>query len=120
MSYTMGTIIVTGSWGTGIRWVSCNWGGGNQKPLNIQKELRRQWTGGTAGTYKEKHLRLEYHSNGPRRSNGGSTGRDGETKLDVPFKLASLVRVLQEIHRDMMRCNTNILNLNKNKKKYLL
>lgn len=24
MSYTMGTIMLTGSWGTGIRWVSCN------------------------------------------------------------------------------------------------
>lgn len=25
MSYTMGTIMLTGSWGTGMRWVSCNW-----------------------------------------------------------------------------------------------
>ena len=24
MSYTMGTIMLTGSWGTGIRWVSCS------------------------------------------------------------------------------------------------
>lgn len=24
MSYTMGTIMLTGSWGTGMRWVSCN------------------------------------------------------------------------------------------------
>lgn len=46
-------------------------------------------------TYEEEHLGLEHHSDGPRRSNGRGTGRDGETELDVPLQLCSLVRELQ-------------------------
>lgn len=50
----------------------------------------------TAETYKEEHLGFEHHSDGARRRDGGSTGRDGETELHVPLQLSSLVRELQE------------------------
>lgn len=50
---------------------------------------------GSAETYKEEHLGLEHHSDGSWRCDGGSTGRDGETELDIPLQLCSLVRELQ-------------------------
>lgn len=34
MSYTMGTMMLTGSWGTGIRWVSCNCEANRKKKKN--------------------------------------------------------------------------------------
>lgn len=50
----------------------------------------------TAVTHKKQHLWLKHHSDGSRRSDGRSTGRNGEAKLDVPFELCSLVRKLKK------------------------
>lgn len=45
-------------------------------------------------SYKEEHFGLEHHSDGSRRGDGGSTWRDGETELYIPFQLSSLIREL--------------------------
>lgn len=47
---------------------------------------------------KEKHFGLEHHSDGPRRGDGWGTGRDGETELDIPLELSSLVGEQFKLH----------------------
>lgn len=48
-----------------------------------------------AESYKEEHFGLEHHRDGSRWGDGGSAWRDGETKLDIPFKLPGLIRELR-------------------------
>lgn len=45
-------------------------------------------------SYKEEHFGLEHHSNGSWGGDGWSAWRDGETELDIPFQLSSLIREL--------------------------
>lgn len=46
-------------------------------------------------SYKEEHFGLEHHGDSSRRGDGGSAWRDGETELDIPFQLSSLIRELR-------------------------
>lgn len=99
MSYTMGTMMLTGSWGTGMRWVSCNCDPRHTKHTGVrsQAECRHACVVRVLQhyTYKEEHLGFKHHSDGPRRGDGGSAWGDGETELDIPFQLCSLIRELQ-------------------------
>lgn len=99
MSYTMGTIMLTGSWGTGMRWVSCNWDPKQKQHTGFRDtqvhSMEPVWRVNGEETYKEEHLGLEHHGDGSRRGDGGSAGGDGETELDVPLQLSRLVGELQ-------------------------
>lgn len=102
MSYTMGTMMLTGSWGTGMRWVSCSCESGRVGDTERGRRSEEESTCASKQTtlkrmhqsYKEEHFGLEHHSDGSRRGDGGSAWRDGETELDIPFQLSSLIREL--------------------------